>query len=127
MARRLGGEPKKERGSEREVSGRNDPDSLRPRTDVDLLVIRRREAAGADNHPDSTLDRREHVLLHGRRVRVIDKHVHRHGPQRLCDQAEACRIGRAVPGQVGEKATIILAALAETAVDDDQAEGRPRC
>ncbi len=93
MRRSLAGEAQEQCGREREVAGRDHPDSPRPRGSVDLLVVRRCEAARADDDADPAFDRDEHIALDDRGVRVVDEHVGRDSVERLGDGVEACGVG----------------------------------
>ena len=67
VARSVDREAKEKRCREREVAGRDDADALRACARVDLVVVRRREAARADDDVDAALDRGEDVLPDERR------------------------------------------------------------
>ena len=86
VPRNLDGRAKQERGRQREVAGCDHADVLLARQLVDLVVVRRRQAARADDDVDAPLDRGEDVLPDRGGVRVVDEDVHAGRLERLDDR-----------------------------------------
>jgi hypothetical protein len=82
-----------QRGREREVARGDHADLARPCERVELVVVGGGETARADDDVDAVRDRREDVVLHCRRMRVVDEHVGGDGSERLRDRRVARRVG----------------------------------
>ena len=88
----LGREPQDERGGDREVAGRDHPDAVLAGQGIDRVVLLGAEPARADDDADAPLERRPHVRVDRRGVRVVDEDVGGDGVERVRDRGEVRRV-----------------------------------
>ena len=108
MPRSLAREAQEKRGQDGEVTRCDDADLQLPCPRLDLGKIGVLEAAGADDDGDPSPDGGQHVLLHDRRVGVVDEDVALDSIERLrdgrVDEALAATVDHHVQAAAGGRA-----------------------